>query len=170
MYAAGKAASDMNGEWVAWGLTYEASTNTYYLRVLDRALNTYYTDSQIRTCAGMNIAASAYIGANSGGNQWVGDLSETAFMDGTFMEVNNFHGFIHGARGHRWPTTKWYLPMLGDRYDEWRAGIAVTNTNISAGDSEPQLTTFTPRGQVPSLFTLSAFGLGRIIGGNVLGG
>jgi len=174
LYAAGKAASDMNGEWVAWTLTYDAAANRVYFRVLDRALSTFYSDEVAMTCHGItsvSVGANLYLGSSSalGNDRWVGDLSETCYFNGTFMEVNNFHGFIHGARGHRWPTTNWYTPMLGGRYEEWTQGLTVTNTSITAGDSEPQLTMFTPRGQ-PSLFSSDAsYGLGRIAGGNVLG-
>jgi hypothetical protein len=152
LYSPGFAISDHYDEWIAWCLTHEDATNTTYLRVLDRSTSTFYTSSNAIAIGSVNIAEDLYIGASNAGTdstRWVGDMAEMSFFDGLYMNVNQFHGFVHGGRGFRFPECAWNLPMLGGREEIWSPGnsIITPNTvNVSTATYDgPQLQLITPR-------------------------
>jgi hypothetical protein len=117
-------------EWLAWCLTHDDSTNNTVLHVYDTSSGTVYTDYQVQALASINIAADLYVGATSSGSnndRFLGDLAETAFFSGLFMDNVAFARWTRG-RSHRYPDVSWYLPMLGDREEDWGPTHQTPNT------------------------------------------
>lgn len=149
-YIAGQPITNHLNKWMAWCLTHDSGSNTTYLRLLDRPAMTYYTASQVRALGAIttaNIAAPLYLGATSnlGGDRWVGDLADFAFIPGTFFDENTWHGYVHGGRAYRFPGCSWYVPMIGGRYEEWRDQLTVANTGTTGSVGHPQVQLITPK-------------------------
>jgi hypothetical protein len=149
-YIPGKTLSSLTGSWVACTLTHQNSTNTTYIRLLDRANHVYYSGNSVIGLGAIDISEDLYLGATNGGAdsaRFVGDLAEWAFFPGTYMDNDDFHGFVHGGRSWRYPDCAWNVPMLREREEEWKAQLTVNTVNIDNNAADhPQL--------VPAMWSL----------------
>ena len=143
-------------KWLAWTLTHNGSNDTTYLRVFRASTGITYSATSVQALAGISntdISEPLYIGSLNDGvdaTRFKGDLAETSFMSGTFLDFeSNWQGFTHGRRGFRLPDVAWNVPMLGDRTEVWGTGdsiITPTSTNVSTATYDnPQLQLITPQ-------------------------
>jgi len=153
LFSTGYALSDNLDQWHPWCLTHDDSSNTTYLKILDRSSSTFYTDSSVVSLGSMNIAEDLYLGATNAGTdstRWVGDMADVAFFPGLYFDNNQWHGYIHGGRAFRFPECSWHAPMLSEREEIWATGnsiITPNTTNISTNTvfDNPQIQTITPK-------------------------
>jgi hypothetical protein len=85
LYSSAFAVSSRLNQWLVWALTHDDSTDTTYLKILDRQTSTFYTDSSVISIGSVNIAEDLYVGADNTANdstRFVGDMAEVVFLPG----------------------------------------------------------------------------------------
>jgi hypothetical protein len=154
IFPTGMAISSFTNQWIAWSLSHDNSANLTYLRVLDRSSASFYSASKSATLSSINIAEDIYLGANNGGanaDRFVGDMAEIAYFPGLYMDVDVFHGWVHGGRSHRFSSCSWYVPMLPNRTEEWINQATLNTVNIAKTVyNGPQLQISSPMLDEPS--------------------